>query len=82
MTVPGGERTAHPFHMYDEMRAQPAAMRAALVADAEQREHLARELAGTNEISDAIVVPGFLLPAFSRRGRVTLTGAARRTTPR
>ncbi len=73
MTTPT-PRTGHPYFMYDEVRAQPAAMRAALVADDAQRAHIARELAGTHQVTDAILGPNFLLPAFAGRGRVYLSG--------
>ena len=68
------ERTAHPFFTYEEMHAQPAAMRAVLVADSEQRDHIARELAGTHHLTDVIVGPGFPLPTFVGRGSVYLVG--------
>ncbi len=67
-------RTQHPYAMYDEMHAQPDAMRAALAADTEQRDHIARELAGTHHLTDAIVGLGFPLPTFVGRGRVYLVG--------
>lgn len=67
-------RTGHPYYMYDEMHAQPEAMRAALAADDAQRDHIARELASTHHISDAIIDQAFLLPSFVGRGRIYLTG--------
>lgn len=67
-------RTTHPFATYDEMHAQPAALAAALVADPDQRDHIAKELAGTQSVTDTIVGPGFLTPAFVGRGRIFLTG--------
>jgi glucosamine 6-phosphate synthetase-like amidotransferase/phosphosugar isomerase protein len=73
MTTPA-PRTGHPYCMYDEMHAQPDAMRAALVADDAQRDHIARELASTHRLSDAVLGPGFLMPTFVGRGRIYLTG--------
>lgn len=68
------DRTAHPFATYDEMHAQPVALAAALVADPDQRDHIAKELAGTQSVTDTIAGPGFLAPSFVGRGRVFLTG--------
>ncbi len=80
MTTPVEARTGHPYFMHDEMMAQPAAMEAALAGtasdqpDEEQRDHIARELAGTHSATESIVGPGFLAPALVGRGRVWLTG--------
>ena len=73
MSIPT-ERTAHPFFTYDEMHAQPAAMRGVLATDIEQRDHIARELAGTHHLTDVIVGPGFPLPTFVGRGSIYLVG--------
>lgn len=68
------DRTGHPFHMYDELHAQPEAMAAALAGDEEQRDHIAKELAGTHSATESIVGPGFLVPHFVGRGRIWLAG--------
>ncbi len=67
-------RTGHPYYMYDELHAQPQAMDAVLQDGADQREHIAKELAGTHSAADVIVGPGFLAPALPGRGRVWLAG--------
>ena len=67
-------RTAHPFAMYDEMQAQPQAMTATLAADAAQRDHIARELAGTHAATETIIGPGFLMPSMVGAGRIWLVG--------
>ncbi|MBA3825707.1 MAG: SIS domain-containing protein [Ktedonobacterales bacterium] len=73
MTTPS-PRTGHPYLTYDELRGQPAAVAEALAADAAQRVHIARELAGTHQLTDVTVGPGFLLPTFTGRGRIYLAG--------
>src|SRR5579875_2206755 len=73
MTTPA-PRMGHPFYMYDEVQAQPEALRAALAADGAQRDHIARELANTQQLTEAVTIPGFLLPSFVGRGRVLLSG--------
>ncbi len=73
MTTPA-PRTAHPFAMYDEMHGQPQAMATALTADMPQRDHIARELAGTHAATETIVGPGFLMPHIVGPGRIWLAG--------
>ena len=67
-------RSAHPFAMYDEMHGQPQAIAAALTADMPQRDHIARELAGTHAATETIVGPGFLMPHIVGPGRIWLVG--------
>lgn len=67
-------RTGHPYYMDDEMRSQPEAVATALAADAEQRAHIATELAGTRHRTETIVGPGFLTPSLIGRGRIWLAG--------
>ena len=73
MTTPT-PRSGHPFYMYDELHAQPSAIAAALEGDEEQRDHVARELAGTHSAIESVVGTGFLAPALVGRGRLWLAG--------
>ena len=73
MTTPS-PRTGHPYLTYDELQTQPEAVAQTLAANADQSAHIARELAGTHQLTDVTVGPGFLLPTFTGRGRIYLAG--------
>jgi glucosamine--fructose-6-phosphate aminotransferase (isomerizing) len=67
-------RTGHPYHMYDEMFAQTQVAADALAAESDQRDHLAKEMAGTHTTTENTIGPGFIMPSFFGQGRVWLTG--------